>query len=238
MSAFSNYNEKLVSQFKTIIQAFFYGYLLVLVFNFLGLAIISLLITISITIIFAYGIYINSKSDKLKDGTFIAVLFALTVILENLAFFLPSSVVGINPETSQEFLEYLTLLANDLPLIILLLIIITITGGISAIWFNKWYSNYIPKEFPKTNAFLIYGLILIIANIITIYSFIEVIIRFGSGNGSSSDLDYIGTISLVVQILNLIVGIIKIVAIYIIYNRINLFYRNFISKESVNALLT
>ncbi|OLS21518.1 MAG: hypothetical protein HeimC3_35020 [Candidatus Heimdallarchaeota archaeon LC_3] len=232
MTTSMDYNEKSVYQFKTFAQIFFYGHLLVFAFNFIGLTIISQIIAIVITLMFAYAIYTNSNSERFRKGIFIALLFAIAVIVENLGFFLPSSLTNVkSPETDEEFISWFTLLAKDLPPIIVLLIIVTITGGVSAIWFGKWFKIYLPKEIPQTNAFQIYGIIIILTNGFTLYSFFEIIDKFGTGNGTINSVEDVSLLIFAFTIMNFVLGVVKIIAIYKVYNRITIFYNIMAYKE-------
>jgi hypothetical protein len=122
---------------------FFLAQIISFLFSMLVSAVLSPFILLGANLALAFGVFtISRKYSKLNFGKIVALFLVLEVILQLIFLFI-----------DQDSFLLFVLLQYLVPAVITL---------ITAYLYTKWFNIYLPKPFPKTNAYFIYGILLFI----------------------------------------------------------------------------
>jgi hypothetical protein len=193
--------------------AFFVAHLLSIVMNFFLPSLVSVVVRMGGTIIFALGIFVfSNKYPRLSKGKIVSALFIA--------------------EVSFEIITYVIDIENTDPAVITFLISsFIISSGLvilTAYIFTQWFNDMLSSYSLKSNVFLYYGVLLFIGQVISTYGiysmgndFITFIISETISDAflleHSQSIMIIGIGSLFI----IVAGFTLIIASYLIYSRVN-----------------
>ncbi|MHA1989825.1 MAG: zinc ribbon domain-containing protein [Candidatus Hodarchaeales archaeon] len=145
------YSHDDTNLFKNVTLIFFLAQIISFLFSMLVSALLSPFILLGANLALAFGVFtISRKYSKLSSGKIVALFLVVEVLYQLIFLFF-----------EQDSFLLFVILQYLVPSMITL---------ITAYLFTKWFNDYLPKPFPKTNAYLIYGILLFIGQVISGYA--------------------------------------------------------------------